>query len=89
MSIKEHYLSVFLLIVVLPAMILFAPNALTYILVLGLVSIFFVFRIAKPRRRCLPCGEIVTLNPLSYLKLLKKRLNCPRCGTALQNNHRV
>jgi len=89
MSIKETYLSIFFLLVVSPALILFAPNILTYFLVGALALIYLFFHFTKPRRRCSPCGEIITLSPFSFVKLLRNRLECRRCGTTLKNRDRI
>jgi len=89
MTVKESYLGVFLLLVISPTLLLLAPSLPTYGIVGGLVTFYAVFLIRKPRRRCVPCGEIVPLGPLGYIKMLMGKLNCPRCGSLIKNKHRV
>jgi len=89
MTIKESYLGIFLFLILAPALLLFAPGLPSYIFIGLLAGFYLTFQIRKPRRRCLPCGEIVTLTPVSYLKLVANNLDCPRCGTQIKNKHRV
>jgi len=89
MTVKDSYLSVFLFLVVTPALLLLAPGPASYVTVAAFIAFFIVFLVRKPRRRCMPCGEIVTLNAFSYVKTLNKGLDCPRCGSRIKNKHRV
>jgi len=89
MTIKENYLGIFVFLVVSPTLLLLVPSIASYLFVGFLASTYLGFRFAKPRRRCLPCGEIVSLTPLTYAKVLAEKLACPRCGTVIKNKHRV
>lgn len=89
MSVKEGYLGVFLFLVVSPALILFAPGLPAYGLVGAMVLFYGGFMIHKPSRRCVPCGQIVKLGPLNYLKAITNNLHCPRCGAHIKNKHRT
>jgi len=89
MSLKESYLGVFLFLIVSPALIFFAPVPITYTIVALLLAAYAYGMIKQMRRRCKPCGEIVSVGPFGYLKLRAGKLSCPHCGSTIKNSHRV
>lgn len=89
MTAKENYLGLFLFLVISPTLLLLAPGVLTYGFITVLVVFYGAFFIRKPRRRCVPCGEIVPLTPYTYIRSLQNSLPCPRCGSTIKNSHRV
>jgi predicted RNA-binding Zn-ribbon protein involved in translation (DUF1610 family) len=89
MSLKESYIGILLFFVLSPALALAAPGLSTYSVIAGLAVIYALIVFRKPRRRCVPCGEIVTLDLVGYVKARTGNLECPQCGTTIKNSHRV
>ena len=89
MSVTGINLSRFVLLVVSPALLFLAPGLPTIGIVVLFAAFYVVFFVQKPRLRCVPCGEIVTLTPKTYVLVLQNKLPCPRCNELIKNKHGV
>jgi len=89
MAIKESYLGVLLFLVVLPALLLFTPGTITFVIAAIITISYLALYWHKPQRRCVPCGEVVTLGPNQFILSLRGKLDCPKCGSQIKNKHKV
>jgi hypothetical protein len=89
MTVKESYLGILLFLVLSPILILLVPGLLPYAIIAIFSGLYVFFWVKKPRRRCIPCGQIVTLGPVDYIKALQNNLPCPRCESPIKNTHRT
>jgi len=89
MAIKESYFGILLFLVIAPALLFIVPGTATYIAVSLFAALYFGLYWHKPRRRCVPCGEVVILGPNTFILALRGKLECPKCGSQIKNKHRV
>lgn len=89
MSIKESYLGIAIFLIVVPALILLSPGAVTYTVIGAVTALYLGTVFVRPERRCVKCGEVVKLGPVGYINLRMKRLKCPHCATLIKNSHRL
>jgi|GEM_PF-6956177 len=89
MSVGEKYVAVFCLLVLAPAAYFYLPATAALPLSMALFLPYILFIVSKPKRRCVPCGEIITLGPRSYMSARNGSLKCPKCSSSVKNKHRI
>jgi len=83
MALKNIFLTLLFLTVSSTALLVYAPQTPALILITLMIVSFLAHAMFKPTRRCKSCGDIVTLAPVSYIKLRLGSLSCQRCGTTM------
>ncbi len=89
MTTKQRYIGVFLFLVAVPAAFLWKINIFGAIALAALCLLYLMFIVQKVRRRCMSCGQIILVNPYSYVVIRIRGVPCPRCGVTIKNTHRV